>query len=55
MPFGSFQGQARAGLRRAVTLIRPAAQMVKIEGGAEMAPTVEFMVRRGCPCVRNRL
>jgi 3-methyl-2-oxobutanoate hydroxymethyltransferase len=23
--------------------------MVKIEGGAEMAPTVEFMVRRGIP------
>jgi 3-methyl-2-oxobutanoate hydroxymethyltransferase len=49
MPFGSFQVSPEQAYGNAVTLMQAGAQMVKIEGGAEMAPTVEFLVRRGVP------
>jgi 3-methyl-2-oxobutanoate hydroxymethyltransferase len=49
MPFGSFQVSAEQAYGNAVALMQAGAQMVKIEGGAEMAPTVEFLVRRGVP------
>jgi 3-methyl-2-oxobutanoate hydroxymethyltransferase len=49
MPFGSFQASVEQAFANAVLLMQAGAQMVKIEGGAEMAPTVEFMVRRGIP------
>jgi 3-methyl-2-oxobutanoate hydroxymethyltransferase len=49
MPFGSFQVSPEQAYANAVTLMQAGSQMVKIEGGAEMAPTVEFMVRRGIP------
>ncbi|MBK9246436.1 MAG: 3-methyl-2-oxobutanoate hydroxymethyltransferase [Burkholderiales bacterium] len=49
MPFGSFQISPEQAFANAVTLMQAGAQMVKIEGGAEVAPTVEFMVRRGIP------
>jgi 3-methyl-2-oxobutanoate hydroxymethyltransferase len=49
MPFGSFQLGPEQAFANAVTLMQAGAQMVKIEGGADMAPTVEFMVRRGIP------
>jgi len=49
MPFGSFQAGAEQAFANAVTLMQAGAQMVKIEGGAEMAPTAEFLVRRGIP------
>jgi len=49
MPFGSFQVSPEQAYANAVTLMQAGAQMVKIEGGAEMAPTVEFMVTRGIP------
>jgi 3-methyl-2-oxobutanoate hydroxymethyltransferase len=49
MPFGSFQLGPEQAFANAVTLMQAGSQMVKIEGGAEMAPTVEFMVRRGIP------
>mgnify|MGYP001105498758 FL=1 len=49
MPFGSFQISPEQAFANAVTLMQAGSQMVKIEGGAEMAPTVEFMVRRGIP------
>jgi 3-methyl-2-oxobutanoate hydroxymethyltransferase len=49
MPFGSFQLGPEQAFANAVTLMQAGGQMVKIEGGAEMAPTVEFMVRRGIP------
>ncbi|MBS1163350.1 MAG: 3-methyl-2-oxobutanoate hydroxymethyltransferase [Burkholderiaceae bacterium] len=49
MPFGSFQASPEQAFAGAVTLMQAGSQMVKIEGGAEMAPTVEFMVRRGVP------
>jgi 3-methyl-2-oxobutanoate hydroxymethyltransferase len=49
MPFGSFQVSPEQAFASAVTLLQAGSQMVKIEGGAEMAPTVEFLVARGIP------
>jgi 3-methyl-2-oxobutanoate hydroxymethyltransferase len=49
MPFGSFQASPGQAYANAVTLMQAGSQMVKVEGGAEMAPTVEFLVGRGIP------
>ena len=49
MPFGSYQGTPPSAFDNAVRLMQAGAQMVKIEGGAWLAPTVEFLVARGVP------
>ena len=49
MPFGTSQIGPEDTFRNAAQLMAASAQMVKIEGGAEMAPTVEFLTRRGIP------
>lgn len=49
MPFGSYQESPAQAFRNAATLLAAGAQMVKLEGGREMAPTVEFLVQRGIP------
>jgi 3-methyl-2-oxobutanoate hydroxymethyltransferase len=49
MPFGSYQASAEQAYGNAVVLLQAGSQMVKLEGGAEMAPTVEFLVSRGIP------
>jgi len=49
LPFGSFQGGADEAWRASVAAMKAGAQMVKIEGGAMMAPTVEYLTRRGVP------
>jgi len=49
MPFGSYQAGAESALANAVALMRAGAQMVKIEGGAWLAPTVELFARSGIP------
>src|SRR5574343_144693 len=49
MPFGSYQESPEQAFRNAVTLMAAGAQMVKLEGGAEMAETVRFLVSRGIP------
>ncbi len=49
MPFGSYQESPEQAYRNAVTLMAAGAQMVKLEGGQEMAATVEFLTRRGIP------
>jgi 3-methyl-2-oxobutanoate hydroxymethyltransferase len=49
MPFGTFQGEPTQTLRNAVTLMQAGAQMVKVEGGSWLAPTVSFLVERGIP------
>ncbi len=49
MPFGSYQESPEQAFRNAVTLMAAGAQMVKLEGGAEMASTVAFLVARGIP------
>jgi 3-methyl-2-oxobutanoate hydroxymethyltransferase len=49
MPFGSYQQGPQQALGNAVRLMQAGAQMVKLEGGAEMAPTIAFLVERGIP------
>jgi 3-methyl-2-oxobutanoate hydroxymethyltransferase len=49
MPFGSYQGSREQALANAVTLMQAGAQMVKVEGGAFIAPTIAFLVERGIP------
>ena len=49
MPFGSFQESPQQAFRNAATLMAAGAHMVKTEGGAHMAATVEFLATRGIP------
>ncbi|HVG05123.1 MAG TPA: 3-methyl-2-oxobutanoate hydroxymethyltransferase [Burkholderiaceae bacterium] len=49
MPFGSYHSTPQSAFGNAVRLMQAGAQMVKIEGGAWLAPTIEFLVARGVP------
>lgn len=49
MPFGSFQESPQRAFRNATELMAAGAQMVKLEGGTEVADTVQFLARRGIP------
>ncbi|WP_298157571.1 3-methyl-2-oxobutanoate hydroxymethyltransferase [Ferrovum sp.] len=49
MPFATAQISPEDTFRNAAELMRAGAQMVKIEGGASMAPTISFLVARGIP------
>jgi 3-methyl-2-oxobutanoate hydroxymethyltransferase len=49
MPFGTSQVSPRETFAYAVQLMAAGAQMVKLEGGAEMAETVAFLTSRGIP------
>ncbi len=49
MPFGTSQISPRETFSYAVQLMAAGAQMVKLEGGAEMADTVHFLTSRGIP------
>lgn len=49
MPFGSYEESPEQAFRNAKQLIVAGAQMVKLEGGQHMAPTVGFLTRRGIP------
>jgi len=49
MPFGSYQQGPEQAYASAVALMQAGAQMVKVEGGAWLAPTVAFLVERGVP------
>jgi 3-methyl-2-oxobutanoate hydroxymethyltransferase len=50
LPFGSYQeSPQQAFASSARVLAETGAAAVKLEGGVEMAPTVEFLVRRGVP------
>jgi 3-methyl-2-oxobutanoate hydroxymethyltransferase len=49
MPFGSFQESPQRALRNAVSLMAAGAQMVKLEGGVDMAETTRFLCTRGIP------
>lgn len=49
MPFGSYHENPEQALRNAVALMQAGAQMVKLEGGAELAETVRRLVRAGIP------
>jgi 3-methyl-2-oxobutanoate hydroxymethyltransferase len=49
MPFGSYQESPQQAYANAARLMAAGAQMVKLEGGAWVAPTIEFLVTRGIP------
>lgn len=49
MPFGSYQSGPPAAYDAAVRLMQAGAQMVKLEGGTWLAPTIAFLVERGIP------
>ncbi len=49
MPFGTFQISPQQTFSHAARLMVAGAQMVKIEGGKEMAETVQFLSSRGIP------
>ena len=49
MPFGTFQVSPQEAFAHAARLMAAGAQMVKLEGGAAMSETVEFLTGRGIP------
>ena len=49
MPFGSYQQGPEQAYAGAAQLMAAGAQMVKLEGGRWLAPTVEFLVARSIP------
>jgi 3-methyl-2-oxobutanoate hydroxymethyltransferase len=49
MPFGSFQESPQLAFHNAVALMAAGAQMVKLEGGIDMAETTRFLTSRGIP------
>lgn len=49
LPFASYQESPEQAYRNAAKLLAAGAQMVKLEGGAWLAPTVEFLSARGIP------
>ena len=49
LPFGSYQESPGQAYASAAAALQAGAQMVKVEGGAWLAPTVEFLTTRGVP------
>jgi 3-methyl-2-oxobutanoate hydroxymethyltransferase len=49
MSFGSYQASPEQAYANAARLMAAGAQMVKVEGGAWLARSVEFLVARGIP------
>jgi 3-methyl-2-oxobutanoate hydroxymethyltransferase len=49
LPFGSYQPSPAHAFSAAARLMAAGAHMVKLEGGAVMVETVEFLTRRGIP------
>ena len=49
MSFGSYQASPEQAYGNAARLMAAGAQMVKLEGGVWLAPTVEFLGERGIP------
>lgn len=51
MPFGTYEASPQVAFENAARLIRVGANAVKIEGGAELAETVELLTQAGAPVV----
>jgi len=49
MPFGTFQISPQEAFRNAAEIMAAGAHMVKVEGGAPMLDTIEFLTARGIP------
>ncbi|KUP94326.1 3-methyl-2-oxobutanoate hydroxymethyltransferase [Tritonibacter horizontis] len=54
MPFGSYEESPAQAFRNAARLMAETnAAAVKLEGGVEMAPTIQFLTRRGIPVMAH--
>jgi 3-methyl-2-oxobutanoate hydroxymethyltransferase len=53
LPFGSYQESHAQAFRSAAYLLGQGADAVKLEGGAVMAETVEYLVNRGIPVLAH--
>jgi 3-methyl-2-oxobutanoate hydroxymethyltransferase len=54
MPFGSYEESPEAAFRACSRVMAETrCSGVKLEGGVEMAPTIEFLVKRGIPVVAH--
>jgi 3-methyl-2-oxobutanoate hydroxymethyltransferase len=54
MPFGSYQESPEQAFRNAARIIKETGcAAVKLEGGADMAPTIAFLARRGIPVMAH--
>ena len=54
LPFGSYQESPEIAFRNAARVLsETGAQAVKLEGGAEMAPTIDFLTKRGVPVMAH--
>jgi 3-methyl-2-oxobutanoate hydroxymethyltransferase len=49
MPFGSYQASSASAIENAIRLIRAGCDAVKLEGGAEIAPTITAIANAGIP------
>ena len=49
LPFGSYQGSPEAAYATSAAALKAGAQMVKLEGGVWLAPTVAFLTMRSVP------
>lgn len=49
LPFASFEASSAQAFANAARLVKAGANMVKIEGGGDMAETVAFLTARGIP------
>ena len=49
LPFGAYHASREQAFASAAALMQAGAKMVKLEGGAWLAPTVAFLVERGIP------
>lgn len=52
MPFGSYEGSPEQAFASAARILKESGcAAVKLEGGEAMAPTIEFLVKRGIPVI----
>jgi 3-methyl-2-oxobutanoate hydroxymethyltransferase len=49
LPFGSYQQSPEAAFATSAAALKAGAQMVKLEGGVWLAPTIAFLTTRGIP------
>lgn len=49
LPFGSYQQSSEQAYAASTASLQAGAQMVKLEGGAWLAPTIAFLATRGIP------
>lgn len=49
LPFGSYQASAEVAYAASAAALKAGAGMVKLEGGAWLAPTIAFLAARGIP------